>query len=197
MRNTRVKLGWLFCFVLAALCLTTRADAQSQDRRFGTQRGAQLTYEPRGPGILFDALDPALKKWYVPQELYADYGFRQWEYSNYAREPYQRYVNTNLQGGPFYDLYGNYQTWGWLIFDWNQNQPGQFGSSIYKDPRFNSWFNAVTVSSDSRDQYYFAITVGERIRTTLTPLTFSKPRFNGIQMDFASDKYEATMLFAG
>lgn len=196
MRNTRVKLGWMFCLVLAALCLTTGVDAQSQDRRFGTQRGAQLTYEPRGPGILFDALDPALKKWYVPQELYADYGFRQWEYSNYARDPYQRYVNTNLQGGPFYDLYGNYQTWGWLIFDWNQNQPGQFGSSIYKDPRFNSWFNAVTVSSDSRDQYYFAITVGERIRTTLTPLTFSKPRFNGIQMDFASDKYEATMLFS-
>ena len=67
MRNTRVKLGWMFCLVLAALCLTIRADAQSQDRRFGTQRGAQLTYEPRGPGILFDALDPALKKWYVPQ----------------------------------------------------------------------------------------------------------------------------------
>jgi len=145
---------------------------------------------------LFDALDPALKKWYVPQELYADYGFRQWEYSNYAKDLYQRYVNTSRQGGPFYDMYGNYQTWGWLIFDWNQTQPGQFGSSIYKDPRFNSWFNAVTVSSDSHDQYHLAITIGERIRTSLTPLTFSKPRFNGIQMDFASDKYEATMLFS-
>ena len=115
---------------------------------------------------------------------------------NYARDLYQRYVNTNRQGGPFYDLYGNYQTWGWLIFDWNQTQPGQFGSSIYKDPRFNGWFNAVTVSSDSRDQYYLAITIGERIRTALTPLTFSKPRFNGIQMDFAANKYEATLLFS-
>ncbi len=188
--------AWFVLFALAAIVQATGADAQSQDRRFGTQRGAQLTFEPRGPGVLFDALDPALKKWYVPQELYTDYGFRQWEYSNYARDQYQRYVDTNRQGGPFYDMYGNYQTWGWLIFDWNQAQPGQFGSSIYKDPRFNSWFNAVTVSSDSRDQYYLAITIGERIRTSLTPLTFSKPRFNGIQMDFASDKYEATMLFS-
>ena len=186
----------LVLFALVLVWPATGAVGQSLDRRFGTQRGAQLTFEPRGPGVLFDALDPALKKWYVPQELYVDYGFRQWEYSNYARDLYQRYVNTNRQGGPFYDLYGNYQTWGWLIFDWNQTQPGQFGSSIYKDPKFNSWFNAVTVSSDSRDQYYLAITIGERIRTALTPLTFSKPRFNGIQMDFAADKYEATLLFS-
>ena len=194
MGRTRGMPAWLVLFAL--VLLATGAGGQTLDRRFGTQRGAQLTFEPRGPGVLFDALDPALKKWYVPQELYVDYGFRQWEYSNYARDLYQRYVNTNRQGGPFYDLYGNYQTWGWLIFDWNQTQPGQFGSSIYKDPRFNGWFNAVTVSSDSRDQYYLAITIGERIRTALTPLTFSKPRFNGIQMDFAADKYEATLLFS-
>ena len=194
MGRTRGIPAWLVLFALVVPA--TGAVGQSPDRRFGTQRGAQLTFEPRGPGVLFDALDPALKKWYVPQELYVDYGFRQWEYSNYARNLYQRYVSTNRQGGPFYDLYGNYQTWGWLIFDWNQTQPGQFGSSIYKDPKFNSWFNAVTVSSDARDQYYLAITIGERIRTALTPLTFSKPRFNGIQMDFAADKYEATLLFS-
>ena len=102
----------MFCLRKAALCLTTR---QMPSRRIGVlarSAGLSLPMNP-GPGILFDALDPALKKWYVPQELYADYGFRQWEYSNYAREPYQRYVNTNLQGGPFYDLYGNYQTWGY------------------------------------------------------------------------------------
>ena len=194
MGRTRGIPAWLVLFALVVPA--TGAVSQAPDRRFGTQRGAQLTFEPRGPGVLFDALDPALKKWYVPQELYVDYGFRQWEYSNYARNLYQRYVSTNRQGGPFYDLYGNYQTWGWLIFDWNQTQPGQFGSSIYKDPKFNSWFNAVTVSSDARDQYYLAITIGERIRTALTPLTFSKPRFNGIQMDFAADKYEATLLFS-
>ena len=175
MGRTRGILAWLV--LLALVWPATAATGQSLDRRFGTQRGAQLTFEPRGPGVLFDALDPALKKWYVPQELYVDYGFRQWEYSNYARDLYQRYVNTNRQGGPFYDLYGNYQTWGWLIFDWNQTQPGQFGSSIYKDPRFNAWFNAVTVSADSRDQYYLAITIGERIRTALDPTDLFKAAF--------------------
>ena len=36
--------------------------------------------------------------------------------------------------------------------------------------------------------------VGDGIRTTLTPLTFSKPRFDGIQWDFMTDKYAATLL---
>ena len=46
----------------------------------------------------------------------------------------------------------------------------------------------MTVSGDSRGQYSYAVTVGNAIRTTLTPMTFSKPNFNGVQIDFASDK---------
>ena len=41
------------------------------------------------PGVVFDALDPVLRKWYVPQELYTEYGWRPREYSNYARDLYQ------------------------------------------------------------------------------------------------------------
>ncbi|MCC7265384.1 MAG: hypothetical protein IT369_23005 [Candidatus Latescibacteria bacterium] len=186
----------LLILVVFLAGIPNRVSGQSQDRRVGSRRGGEITYEPRGPGVLFDALDPAVKKWYMPQELYMEYGWRQPEYSNYSREHYQRYVNTNLEGEPFYDLYGNYLTRGWLIFDWKHNQPGQFGSSLYKDPRFNSWFNAVTISSDSRGEFFYSMTVGEQIRTTLTPLTFSKPRFNGIQLDMASDKYEGTLLFS-
>jgi hypothetical protein len=176
--------------VLAA----TAVDAQEQ--RLGRRWGAEITFAPQGPGVLFDALDPAVKKWYVPQELVADYGWVAQHYSNYARESYERYVGLTIEGQPFYDLYGNYLTRGWLVYDWSQTQPTQFGSSIFKDTRFNQWFNAVTISSDSHGQYYYSITVGDRIRTTLTPLTFSKPSFNGAQMDFASDKYEATLLFS-
>ena len=178
-------------WILAAL-LVAALSADAQGRRWG----AKITYEPRGPGVLFDALDPTVKRWYVPQELFADYGWQQWQYTNYARDAYERYVSTTIEGSPFYDLYGNYLTRGWLIYDWSQNQPVQFGSSIFKDQRFNNWFNAVTISSDSQGQFYYAITVGERIRTTLTPLTFSKPAFSGVQMDFAADKYEGTLLFS-
>lgn len=189
-------LVWLLTLVFSTVGQSNYAYGQSQDRRTGMRRGGEITFEPRGPGVLFDALDPAVKKWYMPQELYMDYGWRQPEYSNYSRNQYQRYVGTNLEGEPYYDIYGNYLTRGWLIFDWKHNQPGQFGSSLYKDPRFNTWFNTVTISSDSKGEFYYAMTVGEQIRTTLTPLTFSKPRFNGVQLDMASDKYEGTLLFS-
>ena len=180
----------LACFLLCAGML----DAQSYDSRIGTQRGGKVSFEPRGPGVLFGALDPAVKKWYVPQELFLDYSYRQWEYSNYAREPYQRYVNTSLEGGYFYDFYGNFIGHGWLIYDWRQNQPQQLGSGIFQDTRFSRWFNSVTIGGDAKGQYFYSITVGNRIRTTLTPMTFSKPTFNGVQLDFASDKYHATIL---
>ena len=180
----------LACFLLCAGML----DAQSYDSRIGMQRGGKVSFEPRGPGVLFGALDPAVKKWYVPQELFLDYSWRQWEYSNYARDPYQRYVNTSLEGGYFYDFYGNFVGHGWLIYDWRQNQPQQLGSGIFQDTRFSRWFNSVTIGGDAKGQYFYSITVGNRIRTTLTPMTFSKPTFNGVQLDFASDKYHATIL---
>ena len=59
--------AWSLVLAFVAVLQAVGAEAQSQDRRFGTQRGAELTFEPRGPGVHFDALDPALKKWYVPQ----------------------------------------------------------------------------------------------------------------------------------
>jgi hypothetical protein len=141
-----------------------------------------------------ETLEPSLRKWYLPQELYREYGWEGWEYSNYAKEHYKRYVDIRLEGRGYYDMYGNYITRGWRIFDWVQEQPTQFGSQLYKSPKFNSWFGNVLVSAMSRGQYYTAITVGDEIRTTLTPLTFSKPAFNGAQFDFLGDKYAFTAL---
>ena len=179
------------CFVALGLVLLVGVPAWGQT---DVQRGGVVSFEPTGPGVLFGALDPAVKKWYVPQELFMEYGWRQWEYSNYARTPYERYVNTTREGDYFYDVYGNFTTRGWLIYDWRQFQPQPLGSGIFQSTRFNRWFNAVTISGDSQGQYNYAITVGDRIRTTLTPMTFSKPDFNGVQVDFASDKYQATIL---
>ena len=178
-------------FVILGLVLMVGVPAWGQT---DVQRGGAVTFEPTGSGVLFGALDPSVKKWYVPQELFMDYGWRQWEYSNYARTPYERYVNTTREGDYFYDVYGNFTTRGWLIYDWRQFQPQPLGSGIFQSTRFNRWFNAVTISGDSQGQYNYAITVGDRIRTTLTPMTFSKPDFNGVQVDFASDKYQATIL---
>ena len=171
--------------------------AQDYGARLGTvKRGGEVSYEPTGPGVVFDALEPAVRKWYVPQELYAEYRWKQWQYSNYARQPYQRYVSTALEGEYFYDLYGNYLTRGWLVYDWQQVNPRPFGSSLTKSSVFGAWFNNLVVAADHKGQYHFSITVGNEIRTTLTPMTFSKPLFNGIQWDLASDKLTGSLLLS-
>ena len=173
------------------------AEAQDYGARLATvQRGGRVSFEPTGPGVLFDALDPALRKWYVPQELYAEYQWKQWEYSNYARRNYQRYVSTSLEGDYWYDAYGNLLTRGWLVYDWRQQNSAPFGSVVEKTGRFSGWFSSLAVASDHKGQYHLAVTVGNRIRTTLTPMTFSKPEFNGLQWDFASDKHAMTLLMS-
>ena len=168
----------------------------------GTAAEAQLPNPYREisePGIVGarihpGALAPAIRKWYLPQNLYYEYRWRGWEYSNYAREAYQRYVGTLLNGERLYDPLGNYIARGWEIYDWTETNPRSFGSSLFKSPRFNAWFSNLIVSSASKGQFHTAVTIGDAIRTTLTPMTFSKPAFNGIQWDFLSDKYAATFL---
>ena len=186
--------------VLMALCVvvvfSTSAAPQDYNNRLGQKRGGQVTFEPVGPGVFFDALDPTVKRWYVPQELYSDYRFQPREYSNYAREPYERYVNTSLEGEYFYDIFGNFVNRGWLIYDWRQEALTPLGSSIYQDSRYQGWFNQVVIATDSKGGTLYSITTGDKIRTTLTPMTFAKPAFNGIQLDYATDKYAGTLLLS-
>jgi len=186
--------------VIAVLCVIVTIDqGEAQEDygiRLGVRRGGEVSFTPYGPGVLFDALDPAVKKWYIPQELYNEYRWRQWEYSNYAREHYQRYVDIALEGDYFYDLFGNFVTRGWLIFNNSQTQPLQYGNSLLKANRFDRWFSRVAIASDQKGQYYYALTVGDELRTTLTPMTFSKPRWDGVQFDFATDKYQGTLIYS-
>ena len=182
--------------VLLWLIAAGAASAQDYGSRLGVQRGGRTTFEPQGSGVLFDAVDPAVKKWYIPQELYNEYRWRQWEYSNYARSPYQRYVDTVLEGSYFYDFFGNFVNRGWLIFNNSQSQPLQRGNELFKDSRFSNWFNSLLIASDSVGEYYYAMTIGNGIRTTLTPMTFSKPDFDGVQFDLATDKYLLTFLYS-
>ena len=158
----------------------------------GRERGATSQVRIEG----FDPLIPTLRKWYVPQDLYYIYDWGGYKYTNYAKEPYERYVSTQLEGLGQYDIFGNYITRGWRVYEWRQQQPLAFGSTVFKDARFGQWFQNLVVASDSKGQYFTSLTVGDQIRTTLPPLTFSRSRFNGVQWDFASDKYEATELLS-
>ena len=86
-------------------------------------------------------------------------------------------------------MYGKYLTRGWKIYEWTQEVPTSFGSNIFKSGRYANWFNNIVIGQTSKGQYNLAITLGDEIRTTLTPMTISKPAFNGLQVDFRSDKY--------
>ena len=158
----------------------------------GRERGATSQVRIEG----FDPLIPTLRKWYVPHDLYNIYDWGGYKYTNYAKEPYERYVSTQLEGLGQYDIFGNWITRGWRIYEWRQQQPLAFGSTVFKDARFSNWFQNLVVASDAKGQYFTSLTIGDAIRTTLTPLTFSRSRFNGIQWDFQSDKYSATVLLS-
>ena len=196
--HTAVRSGIVIVVGIQTLLGTfVEAAAQDYGNRLGTpKRGGEISYAPRGPGVLFGALDPAMRKWYVPQELYAEYAWKQWEYSNYARAQYQRYVNIALEGDYYYDLYGNFVTHGWLIYGTSHNTPQQFGSSVFKANRFESWFNRLVVSTDAKGQHQYALTISDELRTTLTPMTFSKPKWDGVQFDWASDKFAGTVIYS-
>lgn len=173
--------------VLAALVLPPAATAQRAT-------GFENPYYTSGTEIAPSTLVPTVRKWYLPQRLYSLYDWRQEQYSNYARNLYERYNDVFLEGSPFYDVYGNYITQGWQVYNWTEDYPTQNGSNMSKDPRFTSWFNNILIASSHSGQFHSSLMVGDGIRTTLTPLTFSKPRFDGVQWDLMADKYAVTLL---
>ena len=159
--------------VVLALALGAVAEAQRMDygNRLGRRVGEQVSYSSVGAAVDMDVLDPTVMRWYMPQELFSEYGRRQWNYTNYAREPYRRYLDRNLDGNYFYDAYGDFITRGYVIYDWRQTQPRAFeSSSITKTGRYSSWFNRLVISSDQTSDYSYSIIVGDEIRTTHEPV---------------------------
>ena len=161
--------------------------------RFGQVADGRLTYPTQGVYVQMEALDPTVMRWYLPQELYAEYGRNQSHYTNYARRPFRRYLDPNQEGNNFYDAYGNFITRGWRIYDWRQSQPATFESSgLTKDGRYVSWFNRLIIASDAGGDYSYSVIIGDEIRTTLTPLTFRKAGYNGIVTSLAGGRSRFT-----
>ena len=183
--------------LLTAMCSVGVAQAQPDyGTRLGLQQGAEATFAPQGPGVMLSVLDPAVRRWYVPQELFVDYRWRQWQYTNYAREPYRRYIEITQEGDSFYDIYGNFVTRGWMIFNNSQTRPAQSGNVLLKSKNFDKWFSRVVVASDTGGGKHYSLTVSDRLRTTLTPMVFDKPAWDGVQFDLATDRYGATLIYS-
>ena len=129
------------CAFATILTLTLCAQGQADELK------TDLT--PSGVGVYEGAMIPVMRRWQYPQSLYQQYRWTGQEYSNYARERYERYVNIELEGFRHYDMYGNFIARGFEIYDWSMSNPAAFGSELRKSQEFSRWFNNLVVSSMS------------------------------------------------
>ena len=195
MTRTGPLLGAATLFFLLASSVERVFPQQDYGNRLGYNRGGEVAFRPQGPWVDTGALDLAVKKRYLPQELYQEYRWKTWEYTNYTKRRYLHYVDPFHEGDYFYDFYGNFLTKGWLIYDWTEERPRTSeGSRILQRPEYAGIFGNLVIASDLKGQYAYSITIGDKIFTTLTPMTFRKAVFNGIQVDFRSDDLSVTGL---
>ena len=189
-----------FAVALAGLALaaSTSVTAQDYGNRLGTRLGEEVFYNNSGVPIYTHALDPTVHRWYLPPTLFAEVGRSQWEYTNFARDRYQRYTDRSLAGDYYYDVYGNFTTKGWLIYDWRQSQPQISESSkiVQVTGRYDSWFNRLLISSDRKGDHAVTFLIGDEVSALLTPMTFRKAGFNGVVTSLEAGQYRATGVFS-
>ena len=170
---------------------------QDYGNRFGERQAGEVGFRPQGPWVTMGDIEPAVRKHYLPQELLREYRWQTWDYTNYATNLYQRYREPNLEGNYFYDNFGNFLTRGWLVYDWTEERPRTSeGSRVLKRGEYAGYFGQASIAGDQKGEYSYAITIGNELRTTLTPMTFHKAVYNGTQIDFYSDNYSVTGLFS-
>jgi hypothetical protein len=147
-----------------------------------------------------ETLVPQRRRTGLPGSMYYERRWQGMGYTNYSRESYERYRSPYLEGLRYYDNFGAYVGQGWLVYDWTEVAPEpdgsmvDLGSEFTSGSRFSRWFNGIMISSASHGQYHSSLAISDQLRTSFTPLTFAKPRFNGIQWDVMSDKYAVTLL---
>ena len=143
-------------------------------------------------------MSPAIHKWYEPRYLPETY-MSPWyaRGSNFARDSYRRYLSLILEGDETFDNFGKSLGRGWLVYNWSQEQAGSRGSFIDKRggglssmdlmanqrPAYRDFFDRLVIASDQRGGASYRLMIGDEIFTRFTPLTFNKPRFNGVRLD--------------
>ena len=200
------------CWIWVLLALFVGESAKAQSANLGGL-GANRFY----PSYELEYIEPQVHKWYAPRNLQETY-WQPWYQSgtNYARYPYTRYVGRLLEGDDFYDLLGSPVGRGWQVYSWTQEQPQALGSQINKRPTrqvrnsseaqafgsnrgtnaYAGFFNRLVIAGDERGETAYRLMVGDEIDTRFTPLTFAKPRYNGLRLDLAGAQHSGTLLLS-
>ncbi len=188
------------------------APVHVQGRSFEHARWGLAT--ERDPGLHFapEFVSPSLHKWYGLRHFPETYA-QAWHATDtrYSRRPYERYIDSGLEGQKLYDPFGNALGRGWLVYNWNQEQPAPRGSLIDKDrtrfspeaqtgsfngEAYDGFFNRLVIATDRSRRGSYRLMIGDEIHTRFTPLTFNKPRFNGIRLDYAEDRMAASIILS-
>ena len=105
----------------------------------------------------------------LAQELYSEYRLNQWSYTNYARDFYLRYLQPDLEGDYFYDLFGRRVMHGWLIYEEERTAPSLGGQQPAQIPALWQQFPESNHLFRAKGQYRYALTIGNEMRTTSRP----------------------------
>ena len=115
-------------------------------------------------------------------------------YLNYGRkeyDPYPAVINARNR----YDRLGNFLSRGYKVFTWEFERPG-FSEITTRTAQYLGWFNNMLILSDSYRGWDYRVTMGEDIRTKLSDLTYSNPRYFGIQFDGASSDNKFSLMLS-
>ena len=112
------------------------------------------------------------------------------DYINYAVDRYRPYLS-QIRLANRYDYLGNFLAEGFLLYEMDERRPG--ASRILKDRLYRS-LNNLVIAQDSWGRSHWALTVGDEVRTQLTPLTLRLAGFNGMRWDVAFPSNRLTLL---
>ena len=112
-------------------------------------------------------------------------------YRNYAEYSYHNYRSL-FRVDPRYNFFGDFLAVGFRAFRLNEQNPGK--SLISKDGVYRAMFSNLLIARNSYGRLNLALTVGDKVRTHLTPLTMQRASFNGLRWEIEFTNNRVTLL---
>ena len=112
-------------------------------------------------------------------------------YANYAETPFKPY-RARLRFDPRYNFFGEYLGEGYRPFLMDERRPGK--SVVTKNEIYRATFQNLLVARSSYNTFNAALTIGDEIRQTLSPLTMQRAAFNGVRWEIYSPAHRLTLL---
>ena len=193
----RLRQVVILSLLLFAGIIISAPAAQAQGYSLISGGRGLLSESPITQHFELEHVRPEVHKWYLPRHLPQQYE-QPWYIpdTNYTRDLYRSYVNAELEGEQWYDTFGNPVERGWLLYEWSQEQESLRGSSVFKSGQFSRLFQQLVIASDGDRHGDYRLMVGNNIYTVFTPLTFNKPHFSGLRLDYAADRAQASLIFS-